>query len=43
MLKNVAAPGLCLDVAGASTANGAKLQLYTCNNQNNQLFAVEVQ
>ena len=28
MLKNVAAPGLCVDVAGASTANGTAMEIY---------------
>ena len=28
--------GLCLDVAGQSTANGTQIDLYTCNGQANQ-------
>ena len=30
MLKNVAAPGLCVDVTGASSANGAAMQVANC-------------
>ncbi|MEU7695581.1 RICIN domain-containing protein, partial [Microbispora hainanensis] len=26
----------CLDVSGAGTANGTKVQIWTCNGQNNQ-------
>jgi hypothetical protein len=32
--------GLCLDVSGASTANGAKVQLWTCNNGGNQQWTL---
>ncbi|MEV0325841.1 RICIN domain-containing protein [Micromonospora echinospora] len=28
--------GLCLDVSGGSTANGAPVQLWSCNNGSNQ-------
>jgi Ricin-type beta-trefoil lectin domain-like len=28
--------GLCLDVSGASTADGALIDLWTCNGQANQ-------
>ncbi|WP_439654487.1 RICIN domain-containing protein [Streptacidiphilus neutrinimicus] len=28
--------GLCLDVTGASTADGALVQLWTCSGQSNQ-------
>jgi glucosylceramidase len=38
MLKNVAAPGLCVDVTGASSANGAAMQVANCTGQGNQLF-----
>jgi len=31
--------GLCLDVAAAGTANGSKVQLWTCNGQSNQKWA----
>ena len=31
---------LCLDVTGASTANGAPVQLWTCNSQNNQKWTL---
>jgi beta-glucosidase len=33
--------GLCLDVAGASTTNGTKIDIYTCNNTNAQQWTVE--
>jgi endo-1,4-beta-xylanase len=39
--KNVAS-NRCLDVAGASTAEGARLQIYDCHTGNNQKFAVSV-
>jgi hypothetical protein len=42
MLKNVGAPGLCLDVTGGGSANGAAMQIMTCTAQNNQLFAASV-
>jgi hypothetical protein len=42
MLKNVGAPGLCLDVAGAGTANGTAMQVMNCTGQNNQLFGATV-
>jgi ricin-type beta-trefoil lectin protein len=32
--------GLCLDVAGAGTANGTPVGLFTCNGQTNQKFAL---
>jgi len=32
--------GLCLDVSGASTANGALVQLWTCNGQSNQQWTL---
>lgn len=38
-LKNKAS-GKCLDVPAASTANGAKLQVYTCNGTNAQTFTL---
>jgi len=31
--------GKCVDVAGAGTANGTKVQLYTCNGTNAQLWS----
>ncbi|WP_157537960.1 ricin-type beta-trefoil lectin domain protein [Kitasatospora azatica] len=31
---------LCLDVSGANTANGTKIQLYTCNGSDAQSFTV---
>jgi hypothetical protein len=34
------ASGLCLDVAGASTAAGANVQLYTCNGSSAQKWAL---
>jgi hypothetical protein len=43
MLKNVGAPGLCLDVSGFGTANGARMQIWSCTGANNQLFGVEPQ
>jgi beta-glucosidase len=33
--------GLCLDVAGANTANGTKVDVYTCNGTNAQQWTVE--
>jgi beta-glucosidase len=33
--------GLCLDVAGASSANGTKVDVYTCNSTNAQSWTVE--
>jgi beta-glucosidase len=33
--------GLCLDVAGASTTNGTKVDIYTCNSTNAQQWTVE--
>ncbi len=36
-IKNVAA-SRCLDVSGASTADGAPMQIYDCTGQNNQKF-----
>jgi hypothetical protein len=32
--------GLCLDVTGASTANGALVELWTCNGQSNQQWTL---
>ena len=32
--------GLCLDVTGASTANGALVELWTCNGQSNQQWSL---
>ena len=32
--------GLCLDVTGASTANGALAELWTCNGQSNQQWSL---
>ena len=32
--------GLCLDVNGAGTANGTKVQLWTCNGGSNQQWAL---
>jgi len=37
MLKNVAAPGLCLDMPSGGQ-NGTPMQLYTCTGASNQLF-----
>ncbi len=34
--------GLCLDVPGASTANGVQLQIYTCNGTAAQAFKLVV-
>jgi hypothetical protein len=42
MLKVVGAPGLCLDVAGAGTANGTAMQIMSCTGQDNQLFGATV-
>lgn len=36
ILQTWRALGKCLDVAGASTANGTKVQLYTCHGGDNQ-------
>jgi len=33
--------GLCLDVAGANSANGTKVDIYTCNGTNAQQWTVE--
>jgi beta-glucosidase len=33
--------GLCLDVAGASTTNGTKVDIYTCNSTDAQQWTVE--
>jgi hypothetical protein len=41
--RNAAAPGLCMDVTGASTANGARMELYTCNGGSHQQFKVLAQ
>jgi endo-1,4-beta-xylanase len=38
--KNVAA-NRCVDVVGPSTANGTRIHLWDCNNQNNQKFAAQ--
>ena len=38
--RNAAAPGLCMDVTGVSSANGAKMEIYTCNGQSNQLLVL---
>lgn len=35
--------GRCLDVPGASTANGARLQIYTCNGTGAQAFHLQQQ
>ncbi len=35
------ASGKCLDVCGSSTADGAKMQIYTWNGGDNQLFSIE--
>ena len=32
--------GLCLDVTGASTAEGALVDLWTCNGQTNQQWTL---
>jgi alpha-galactosidase len=32
--------GLCLDVTGASTSNGALVELWTCNGQSNQQWTL---
>ncbi len=32
--------GLCLDVTGASIANGALAELWTCNGQSNQQWTL---
>ncbi|MEU3916905.1 RICIN domain-containing protein [Streptomyces sp. NPDC029004] len=37
--ESVQYPGYCLDVQGASTANGAKVILYGCHTGNNQLWS----
>jgi hypothetical protein len=42
MLKNVGAPGLCLDVTGGGTNNGALMQIATCTGSDNQLFGTTV-
>jgi hypothetical protein len=42
MLKNVGAPGLCLDVTGASSANGAAMQIANCTGGTNQLFGASL-
>jgi chitosanase len=34
--SSIQALGKCMDVSGASTANGAKVQLYDCNGTNAQ-------
>ena len=34
--------GKCVDVAAASSANGTKIQLYTCNGTNAQTWTVAV-
>lgn len=36
--SNTGAGGLCLDVGGASQADGAKIQSFTCHGGSNQLF-----
>jgi hypothetical protein len=41
--RNAAAPGLCMDVAGASSANGTHMQLWNCTGASNQLFKVLAQ
>jgi hypothetical protein len=41
--RNAAAPTLCLDVTGSSTANGARMELYTCTGGTNQQFKVLAQ
>ena len=41
--RNAAAPGMCLDVAGASSANGARMDLMPCTGASNQLFKVLAQ
>jgi hypothetical protein len=43
MMKNVAAPGLCLDVTGATSANGALMEIYSCTGSSNQLFGAQPQ
>ena len=42
MLKNVAAPGMCVDVAGAGTANGTAMDIYPCTGADNQLFGTSL-
>jgi hypothetical protein len=39
--RNAATPAVCLDVTGMSSANGARIQLLTCNGANNQLFRAQ--
>jgi hypothetical protein len=41
IFKNAAAPNLCMDVAGASTANNATMILYTCTGGVSQQFAMQ--
>ena len=38
--NSIQALGKCMDVAAASTANGAKVQLYDCNGTNAQKWTV---
>ncbi|MFI7082069.1 RICIN domain-containing protein [Streptomyces anulatus] len=33
-------PGLCLDAVGTGTANGTRIQLYSCSNGNNQRWTL---
>lgn len=39
LIKIMSTSGLCLDVAGAGTANGTPVGLFTCGPQSNQSFA----
>ncbi|WP_344074069.1 RICIN domain-containing protein [Streptomyces crystallinus] len=41
VIKVVAAPGKCLDVAGGSADNGAAVQIWTCNNGPEQDWRLE--
>lgn len=39
-ISNVNNPGMCLDAAAGSTAEGTRLDNYTCNNGQNQMWQV---
>jgi ricin-type beta-trefoil lectin protein len=39
LIKIMSTSGQCLDVAGAGTANGTPIGLFTCGSQSNQSFA----
>jgi hypothetical protein len=42
IFRNAAAPGLCLDVYGGSTADGARIDISTCTGAYNQQFAARL-